>query len=143
MIKTIKELNIHFWISIVVLTALLLLAVFNLIRFKTATPVTTTAEMYAIAVTLIAIPVALKLFADRIAKKPEGTDKNKAIKLYKSAFFLRLYIINAVVLGNIVLFVLSGNNNFAWLAVIACMVYMFCKPSREELENITQRDENE
>ena len=142
MTKTIKELNVHYYISIIVLAILFLLVVFKLISFKISTPVTTTAEMYAIALTLIAIPVALKLFADKMRKIPKGTDKNKAIKLYKNAYFLRLYIINAVVLGNIILFAMSGNKNFMWLSVISFIVYMFCKPSHQELDNITQEDKN-
>lgn len=142
MTKTIKELNTHYYTSIIVLAILFLLVVFKLISFKIATPVTTTAEMYTIALTLIAIPVALKLFADKIKKIPNGTDKNKAIRLYKNAYFLRLYIINAVVLSNIMLFAISGNKNFMWLSVISFIVYMFCKPSQQELDSIIQEDKN-
>ncbi|MGI6046513.1 MAG: hypothetical protein ACOYEG_00665 [Petrimonas sp.] len=140
--QVIKKLNFHFWGSIIALAILFLLVVFKLISFKTATSVTTTAEMYAIALTLIAIPFALKLFAYKIKKIPKGTDKSIAVKLYKNAYFLRLYIINVVVLGNIVLFALSGNKNFMWLSVISFIVYMFCKPSQQELDNIIQEDKN-
>lgn len=142
MTKTIKELSAHYYTSIIVLAILFLLVVFKLISFKIVTLVTTTAEMYAIALTLIAIPVALKLFADKVKKISKGTDKNKAIRLYKNAYFLRLYIIDAVVLGNIVLFALSGNNNFMWLSVISFIVYMFCKSSHQELDSIIQEDKN-
>ncbi len=142
MTKAIKGLSIHFWTSIIVLAILFLLVIFKLISFGITFSETVTVEMYAIALTLIAIPVALKLFADNIKKIPRGTDKNKIIQTYKSAFLLRLYVINAVVLGNIVLFAFSGNNNFMWLTVISLIVYMFCKPSLQDLENLTQEDRN-
>lgn len=142
MTKTIKELNVHYYTSIIVLAILFLLVIFKLISFETTISETVTVEMYAIALTLIAIPVALKLFADKIKKKPRGTDKIKIVQTYKSAFLLRLYVINTVVLGNIVLFAVSGNNNFMWLTVISFIVYMFCKPSYQDLENLTREDRN-
>lgn len=140
--QTIKDLNIHFWTSIIVLAILFLLVIFKLISFGPIFAKTVTVEMYAIVLTLIAIPLALKLFADKIKKIPKGTDKDKVVQTYKNAYLLRLYIINAVVLGNIVLFALSGNNNFMWLTVVSFIVYMFCKPSHQDLENLIQEDKN-
>lgn len=141
MSKTIKELNAHYYGSIIVLAVLFLLTVFRLISFKTAVPITTTAEMYAIGLTLLAIPGALKLFAEKVKKTAKGTDKNKAIQSYKSAYFLRLYIINIVTLGNIVLYAISRNQNFMWLTVVLFVVFAFCKASQSELESVT-RDDN-
>ncbi len=162
MIKTIKELNTHYYLSIVVLAVLFLLVFFKAISFGTPFPVTTTAEMYAIGITLLAIPVALKLFADKITigitllaipvalklfadkikKIPEGTEKNETVRRYRNAWLLRIYIVNTVTMGNIFLYAISRNNNFMWLAVISFIVYMFCKPSHQDLENIVQEDKN-
>ncbi|HHV84909.1 MAG TPA: hypothetical protein GXX42_03685 [Petrimonas sp.] len=142
MIKTIKELNTHYYLSIVVLAVLFLLVFFKAISFGTPFPVTTTAEMYAIGITLLAIPVALKLFADKIKKIPEGTEKNETVRRYRNAWLLRIYIVNTVTMGNIFLYAISRNNNFMWLAVISFIVYMFCKPSHQDLENIVQEDKN-
>lgn len=142
MTKTIKELNTHYYLSIIVLAVLFLLVFFKAISFGTPFPVTTTAEMYAIGITLLAIPVALKLFADKIKKIPEGTEKNETVRYYRSAWLLRMYIVNAITLGNIFLYAISRNNNFMWLAVISFIVYMFCKPSHQDLENIVQEDKN-
>lgn len=142
MIKTIKELNTHYYLSIVVLAVLFLLVFFKAISFGTPFPVTTTAEMYAIGITLLAIPVALKLFADKIKKIPEGTEKNETVRCYRNAWLLRIYIVNTVTMGNIFLYAISRNNNFMWLAVISFIVYMFCKPSHQDLENIVQEDKN-
>ena len=142
MTKTIKELNTHYYLSIVVLAVLFLLVFFKAISFGTPFPVTTTAEMYAIGITLLAIPVALKLFADKIKKIPEGTEKNETVRRYRNAWLLRIYIVNTVTMGNIFLYAISRNNNFMWLAVISFIVYMFCKPSHQDLENIVQEDKN-
>lgn len=142
MTKTIKELNTHYYLSIIVLAVLFLLVFFKAISFGTPFPVTTTAEMYAIGITLLAIPVALKLFADKIKKIPEGTEKNETVRRYRNAWLLRIYIVNTVTMGNIFLYAISRNNNFMWLAVISFIVYMFCKPSHQDLENIVQEDKN-
>lgn len=142
MTKTIKELNTHYYLSIVVLAVLFLLVFFKVISFGVPFSVTTTAEMYAIGITLLAIPVALKLFADKIKKIPEGTEKNETVKRYRNAWLLRMYIVNAITLGNIFLYAISRNNNFMWLAVISFIVYMFCKPSYPDLENIVQESKD-
>lgn len=141
MTKIIKELNAHYYGSIIVLAVLFLLTLFRLISFKTTIPATTTAEMYAIAITLITIPLALKLFAEKVKKTTKETDRSKAIQLYKNAYFLRLYMINIVTLGNIVLYAISRNQNFMWLTVVLFVVFAFCKTSQSELESVT-REEN-
>ncbi len=141
MTKTIKELNTHFYGSIIVLAVLFLLVVFKLLGFKTVIPVTTTAEMYAIVITLVAIPLALRMFADKVKRTAKETDKSKAVQSYKNAYFLRLYMVNIVTLGNIVLYALSRSQNFVWLTVVLFVVFAFCKASQSELESVT-RDDN-
>ena len=136
MTRTIKGLNRHYYISMVVLAVFFLIVLLKAIGFGTPVSVTVTAEMYAIAVTLIAIPVALRLFAEKVRKIPKGTGKDRAMKRYKDAWLLRLYIVNAVTAGNIFLYALSQSKNFIWLAVISFIVYMFCKPSYQELETV-------
>ena len=54
---------------------------------------------------------------------------------------LRMYIVNAVTAGNIFLYALSQSKNFIWLAVISFIVYMFCKPSCQELETVVGESE--
>lgn len=139
--KTIKELTIHFWASIIVLAVLFLLAIFNPGGSIAATlPIGIATEMYVIGITLLAIPIPLKLFANKIKKIPVGTDKERVIKLYKRAFFLRLYIVNIVALANILLYALSRNTNFMWLTVVLFVVFAFCRPSLGEIENIIKEE---
>lgn len=143
MIKTIRELNIHFWASIIVLGVFFLLVIFNVISVGNLFAVTVTGEMYAIGITLIVIPLALKLFADSIKKIPAGTEKKRATNLYKNAWLLRLYMVNVVTLGNIVLYAVSRNTNFMWLAVVLFVVYIFCRPSLDELEGMAEEEERD
>ena len=141
MTKTIRELNRHYYISIVVLAVFFLIVIFRVIGFGTPVRVTMTAEMYAIGITLLLIPVALKLFAEKVKKIPKGTGKARGMKYYKDAWWLRMYIVNAVTAGNIFLYALSQSKNFIWLAVISFIVYMFCKPSCQELETVVGESE--
>lgn len=139
--KTITLLRIHFYGSIIVLAILFLLVFLKVINFTgLSATINVAAERYAIGTTLIAIPVALKLFADIVKKIPKKTHKHQAIGAYKNAYFLRLYIINVVALGNILLFAVSGNSNFMWLAVVSFVVFAFCQPSQSELGDITTEE---
>lgn len=142
MTKTIRELNRHYYISIVLLAVFFLIVLLKAIGFGTPVSVTMTAEMYAIGITLLLIPVALKLFAEKVKKIPKGTGKDKTMKHYKDAWLLRMYIVNAVTAGNIFLYALSQSKNFIWLAVISFIVYMFCKPSYQELETVVGESED-
>lgn len=142
MIKTIRNLNRHYYISIVVSVVFFLIVILKAIGFGTPVCVTMTAEMYAIGITLLLIPVALKLFAEKVKKIPKGTGKDKTAKHYKDAWLLRMYIVNAVTAGNIFLYALSRSKNFILLAAISFIVYMFCKPSYQELETIVRKNED-
>lgn len=139
--KLIKTLNIHFFISIGILAVLFILVLINQISFVADEAVGVIAERYSIGLTLIAIPVALKLFADMLGKHTHSDDVNAAAAVYKKAFFLRLYIIHFMVLVNLVLYAMSHNMNFVWLTVVLFIVYIFCRPSLEELESLTIKEE--
>ncbi len=40
---------------------------------------------------------------------------------------------------NIVLYAYSFNMNFFWFTVVLFIIYVFCKPSYPELENVVNR----
>ncbi len=143
MTKTIKGLNGHYYTGILVVAVLFLLVFFNPGGFiSRPQSVGLTVEMYAIVLTLTAIPVALKLFAEKVKKIPRGAGRDKTVKHYQKAWLLRMYMVNAVTAGNIFLYALSQSKNFIWLAVISFIVYMFCKPSYQELETIVRESED-
>jgi len=139
--RRINLLKRHYWISIAVMALLFLLA---LVRATLADPLvqtTVTVEMYAIAITLLAIPGALKLFAEKIRKVSQGSSRETIVKRYRNAWLLRIYVVNLVAAGNILLYGLSQGRNFMWLALVSFIVYMFCQPSLQELESVVRKEE--
>lgn len=141
--KAIGLLRGHYFGNIIVLVVIFLLIVSGLIPFFTdGLLINTTVERYAIMITIIVIPASLKYFAHRLKKLPRPMGTGEATAKYKSAFFLRLYPISTVTLMHIVLFGFSRNMNFFWFTIVLFIIFFFCKPSYEELENLT-KDEQE
>jgi hypothetical protein len=102
-------------------------------------------QQYSILITLAAIPLALKTFANIIKRRKDKEQlTQEAIIVYKKAFFLRLYFLDFVILANIILYAVSYNQNYFWLTVILFLTLLFCKPSYRELEElISQEKEDE
>lgn len=141
--KTIKRLKIHFYAHVAVVLVFFLLVFFKAFSFlENPESVSVALELYAIIFTLIAIPSALKLFAHKIKKIQKG-NQNSVIKAYKNIYFLRLYIIGFTTFINTVLFAVSRNNNFMWMAVISFVIYAFCNPSYNELFSLTEIENKE
>lgn len=129
---------------------IILLAVFFLLIFCSVIPpftnsrfVSVSIERYAIMVTIIAIPVSLKLFAFRLKKTPRTLGTAAAIGKYRNIFLLRLYSISVVTLMHIFLFGISRNTNFFWFTVVLFIVFLFCKPSYEELQSLSEEPAKE
>lgn len=141
--KIIKDLNYHYYISFGVLAFLFILALSGLISFVVGTNVGVITERYSIGLTLIAIPVALKLFADILRKHPSNSELITVEKVYKKASLSRLYILNIMTLANIVLYAMSHYMNFVWLTTLLFVVYFFCKPSDVELESLMIKEEGQ
>lgn len=140
--KAVKLLKQHYYGNIIVLALLFLLILFGVIPLQIdGLLVNVTAERYAIMLTVLAIPFSLKYFAYRLKKLPRPMTVTPAIDKYKSASFIRLYILCAVVLMNILLYGISRNMNFFWLTVVSLAVFLFCQPSYNELESLTEKPE--
>lgn len=140
--KAIALLRTHYFTMIVALALFFLLVLFRALPlFPREEAVSVVLERYAIMISIIVIPLALKLFSEKIKKIPADTDAQTAVKKYKNAFFIRLYMVSAVTLGNIVLFGFSRNTNFLWMTVVLFIVFVFCKPSLPELMEITHKPE--
>lgn len=137
--KTIRLLKGHYYGNIILLATIFLLTIFSLIPFFTnGEVISVTTERYAIMISIIAIPASLKFFAHQLKKIPRPTETKTATEKYKNASFLRLYTISAVTLMHIILFTISRNMNFFWFTVVLFIVFLFCKPSYEELENLSE-----
>lgn len=137
---TISSLRLQYWLSIAVLASCFLLIIFDLIPFPfEKNDISVTLERYAIVITIIAIPAALKLFAVMLKKVPSSPDTELVVKSYKKASSIRLLIINVATLMNISLYAISGNMNFFWFTIVLFIIYVFCKPSYPELANLAEK----
>jgi hypothetical protein len=137
---TISSLRLQYWLSIAVLASFFLLIIFDLIPFPfEKNDIGITLERYAIVITIIAIPAALKLFAEMLKKAPSSPDTELVVKTYKKASSIRLLIINVATLMNISLYAISGNMNFFWFTIVLFIIYVFCKPSYPELANLAEK----
>lgn len=138
--STISSLRLQYWLSIAVLASFFLLIIFDLIPFPfEKNDISVTLERYAIVITIIAIPAALKLFAVMLKKVPSSPDTELVVKSYKKASSIRLLIINVATLMNISLYAISGNINFFWFTIVLFIIYIFCKPSYPELANLAEK----
>ena len=141
--QTVKQLNKAHLIVIVTLVVLLLAVMFGLKSFPAGNAESSViAERYAIGLTLIVIPLSLKLFADKAKKitASKSGDKEK-MKQFKNAFVTRLSLLGVVGLMNTVLYGFMQNSNFMWLAVITFLAFAFCRTSEGELTGIIAEKE--
>ena len=132
---TVQQLYRHYIISISLLGLLLLLLLFRLLPFlEESQPINFTFERYLIMVTLIAIPLTLKWFANRLQNCHRPLLWEDARRRYRQAYLWRHYILSVVTLLHILLFGISHNTNFFWFSVVLFIVFLYCRPSLPELE---------
>lgn len=137
--RVILHLKKHYYGNVILLALLFLLVLFRVIPFpENILSVGTTLERYAIMITLIAIPAALKLFADRLKKTPRTSEVAETAKKYKKLSYMRLYTLSTVTMMNIVLLGFSRNTNFMWFTVVLFIIFLFCMPSSVELTRLTE-----
>lgn len=99
-------------------------------------------ERYAIIITLISIPLALKLFHSQ-TKKAEIEEEDIYLKKYKTAYYLRFAIINAAIIFNLVGFYLFESQNLILMAVICIFALFFCYPPKDSIKIKEEEIENE
>lgn len=139
-----RRLKKHYRGNILFLALFFLLVLFRLLPFfGVGQPVSVTLERYAIMIPIIAIPLSLKYFASRLKGISRPAEAATAIKIYKSASYLRLYTLSTVTLAFIILYGYSGNMNFFWLTAVLFVVFLYCNPSYQELDNMTKEPEEE
>ena len=137
--KVITLLKRHYYATFLLLAGLFLLVLLRLIPFPEGLlSGSVVLERYAIMITIIVIPMALKLFADSLKKIQRPLDPSEADRKYKKLYYLRLYSIAGVTLMNILLYGFSRNSNFMWLTVVLFIIFLFCKPSVVELTGLSE-----
>ena len=161
----IKHLKAHYYVTIVLLALLFVLIFFRVITFGDGEMIVSDGQQrWAIALTLAAIPMALWAFSEkmrkvtRLSKELKGENEHRKAafvadvqRTYRTYFLLRLYLLSAGALLNIVLFGLTRNleqldgvdtlwfgiSNYFWFSLLIFIVFVFCKPSEVELEKYT------
>ena len=137
--KAVALLKRHYYGHFIFLALLFLLVLFRVVPLLSDTPlINITLERYVIMISIIAIPLSLKHFADRLKKLPRPLDSDVAVRRYQNVFYLRLYTISAVTFMHILLFGFSRNTNYLWFAVVLLIVFLYCKPSYPELAGLTE-----
>jgi len=137
--KAVALLKRHYYGHLFFLALLFLLILFRYIPHLSDTLlISITLERYVIMISIIAIPLSLKHFADRLKKLPRPLDTDVAVRKYQYATYLRLYSISAVTFMHILLFGFSRNTNFLWFTVVLLIVFLYCKPSYPELAGLTE-----
>lgn len=97
-------------------------------------------ERYALLLTLVSIPAALKLFFYIMKRNKELQDGNATNTVYVRAFIVRFGILFLIASINIILFAFSFNQNFMLCTLITFTAYLFTYPSTKHL--INSRDNN-
>ena len=139
--SVIPNLKRLFYIALVIQIALFVSFAFKWIDISHAsTGISIVLERYALLITLLGIPGALKLFSVIMSKSKNSHDNNFITALYKKAFITRFGILFLVASLNIVLYALSFNKNFMLLTLITFTAYIFSYPSDSYL-NISEEDE--
>lgn len=99
-------------------------------------------ETYAILITLIGIPGALKLFSIMMSNNKHPHDENRTTTLYKKAFIVRFGILFFLATLNIILYALSFKQNFMLLTLVTFTAYIFSYPSTSYLKVNEEAEEN-
>jgi len=121
-------LKLFFWCNII----LFVLVFLFILRIKgpdfgTDTDSSVIFERYAIILTLIAIPGALKLFSVLINKKKD-TSPDQFLKRYLQLYMFRTGVLDLVVIVNLVGFYIYESVNFVYLISIAILAICFSFP---------------
>lgn len=92
-----------------------------------------TIERYALLLTLVSIPVALKLFFFIMKRNKNPEDESTTNNIYVKAFITRFGILFLVASVNILLFAFSLNQNFMLCTLVTFTAYLFTYPSANYL----------
>lgn len=104
-----------------------------------------TLERYGIIITLIGIPIALKLFYNRINKLTKA-NFTEYLKKYRFEYLIRLLLLNIICFFNIVSLYITGSKNFYFMVIVTIFAFFLCAPQKakhenEQSENDTESDE--
>lgn len=138
----INNLKRLFYIAIGIQGVLLIAVAFRVIDILPEIPLTSVVvERYALLVTLISIPGALKLFSIIMKKNEHPNDEIVTTSLYIKAFIARFGILLLIASINIVLYAVSLNQNYMLCTLIIFTAYIFTYPSINYLRDPEEKQE--
>ncbi len=131
----IQRLKNLFYIVVVIQVAILVCVAFKWINLKPEKAnISVVLERYALLITLISIPGALKLFSKIMKSNKHPENETLTTTLYIKAFAVRFSILFVVASINILLFAFSFNQNFLLLTLATFTTYIFTYPSDNYLK---------
>ena len=135
---TIRQLQLHYWIIFSSLGLFLLLILFQLIPYwQESRPVSIILERYLIVITLIAIPLALKMFASKLKKSPLPLTSGRLGIFIKSLSAATLHSLCSDDHSHSAVRHLP-KHEFLLVRNPAFHCLLFCRPSYQELENLLE-----
>lgn len=123
---------LSYWVNLIILACVTLYFLFKKgISGKSITEDDFTYERLGIILTLIIIPLALKLYHNRHQKNIKE-DLSKYLSNMSLYFYLRLLIIDFTIIFNLICFYNIGAMNFFYLALIGLFSFFLCYPSLDD-----------
>ena len=131
--KTISKLKLFFVSAVAISVILFMLTVAYTQKYEVSIS-NIILERYAIIVTLIGIPVALKLFHNNI-KKINNKDLPIYLKKYTQQYILRLSILLSICFFNIAALFFTGSKNFYFMVIVSIFAMFLCIPQKSNIED--------
>lgn len=135
------QLKIYYILSIVICVIAFLLSVAYTQKYNVMQS-NVMLERYGIIVTLLGIPLALKLFHSRINKLTK-TNFQEYLKKYRFEYLIRLFLLNTICFFNIVSLYITGSKNFYFMVIVTIFAFFLCAPQKAYPENEQLEDDNE
>ena len=138
--KTYRQLqiiySIFFAIGIIVFVVLTLINLKQILHGGDANPVL---ERYAIGITLIGIPLSLKIY-HYLMKKITNQRREKKMRFYNKIYIIRLGILEFVLACNAIGLYITGVRNFFYMIFITIIAFLFCLPNKMEFETLCDNE---
>lgn len=93
-------------------------------------------ERYGIIITLICIPLALKIHNDNLKKYKILSADRDINKMYKKSYFIKIFILQSVMIFNSLCLYFSGSKSFFFLAFITLVSFFLSSPNKNEIDSL-------
>ena len=141
--SVVQNLKRLFYIVFTIQAAFFISFAFKWIKiFPDSVNISVVVERYALLITLVSIPAALKLFSVIMKKNNYPNEEDKTTSLYIKAYLARFSILFLVASLNIILYGISLNQNYMLCTLITFTAYVFTYPAENYLR-VSPVDEKE